>query len=90
MKHTPRPWYFHQNGDGTYSILGHVISEKERKWIVGFIQNGEIWTPEQIANAKLVAAAPELLESLKEIIALSDRNQVAWNKAKELIKKLEE
>jgi hypothetical protein len=72
MKHTPGPWTFHQNGDGSYSILGKKISEKEYQWIVGFIQNGEFWTEEQLANAKLIAAAPEMLKALQGVISHDD------------------
>lgn len=39
------------------------------------------------ANAKVIAAAPELLETLIEVVRISDRNHDAWNKAKEAIKK---
>lgn len=90
MKSTPGPWTVHQNGDLSYSILGEKISDINYKWIIGFVQNGEIWNEQQLANARLIAAAPELLEVLKEIISLSDRNQVFWNKAKEIIKRIEE
>lgn len=46
--------------------------------------------PMQIANAKLIAAAPELLEALIEVVRISDRNNIAWNRAKEAIKKATE
>ena len=45
---------------------------------------------EQKANAKLIASAPELLEALIEVVRISDRNNIAWNRAKELIKKVTE
>ena len=63
MKHTKGSWTFHQNGDGSFSILGEKLSDREYKWIAGFIQNGEMLTAEQIANAKLMAAAPDLLSA---------------------------
>lgn len=44
---------------------------------------------ESLANAKLISAAPDLLEALKEIIAISDRKHDAWNKAKLAIEKAE-
>ena len=96
MKHTPGPWTFHQNGDGSYSILGKKLSEKEYQWIVGFIQNGEILTEEQIANAKLVAEAPLMLEILQELVKDHEAETRDTNKefdtywtAKQLIQKLE-
>jgi hypothetical protein len=45
------------------------------------------FAPNSEANAKLIAAAPELLEALQEIIAITDRNHIAWDKAKAAIKK---
>jgi hypothetical protein len=43
--------------------------------------------PEARANARLMAAAPDLLEALKEIIAISDRDHIAWIKGKAAIEK---
>lgn len=39
------------------------------------------------ANGKLIAAAPELLEALEGVIALSDRKHDAWDKARAAIAK---
>jgi hypothetical protein len=41
------------------------------------------------ANAHLIAAAPDLLESLKEIVALTDRTHDIWDKARAAIAKAE-
>lgn len=41
--------------------------------------------PDAEANAKLMAAAPDLLEALKEVVRISDRKHIAWDKAKEAI-----
>lgn len=43
--------------------------------------------PEARANAKLMSAAPDLLESLQEIIAITDRDHIAWHNAKSAIEK---
>jgi hypothetical protein len=76
MKHTKGPWSYHANGDGSYSILGEKISDKEYQWIAGFWHNGNVYTIEQLANVKLMALAPELLKALEELqkasIALAD------------------
>ena len=39
------------------------------------------------ANARLIAAAPELLCALRDVVALSDRKHEAWDRAKEAIAK---
>lgn len=41
----------------------------------------------QEANAKLFAAAPELLEALQKVIAISDRKHDAWDDTKAAISK---
>jgi hypothetical protein len=40
--------------------------------------------------SELLKQRDELLESLQEIIKISDRNHIAWNKAKSVIKKVTE
>ena len=42
---------------------------------------------EMEANAKLIAAAPDLLEALIEVVRISDRKHDAWDKAKAAILK---
>lgn len=37
--------------------------------------------------ADLIAAAPDLLEALEEVVAISDRKHDAWDKAKQAIAK---
>ena len=61
------------------SITSNIVCESPMSYI-GSMANWE-------ANAKLIAAAPELLEALQEVIKISDRNHIAWDKAKEAIKK---
>lgn len=66
-KHTPGPWYFHEQGDAN----NYCLMRNDKRWVIAFQQNGEIWKEEQLANATLIATAPELLEALqkaKEII----------------------
>lgn len=41
------------------------------------------------ANACLIAAAPELLDALKKVVALSDRKHDAWDAAHAAIAKAE-
>lgn len=60
MKHTPGPWKAIEQGDANaYAVLAN-----DKRWVIAFSQNGEIWTEEQKANARLIEAAPELLAEL--------------------------
>lgn len=45
------------------------------------------WDAMQKANIRLMAAAPDLLEALQEVVAISDRKHDAWDKAKVAIAK---
>jgi len=62
--HTPGPWVFHEQGDANQFCL--LTSDKN--WVISFGQNGELSTEKQIANAKLIAAAPELLNALIDVL----------------------
>ena len=65
MKHTPAPWALHRNGFSTIYVEAKIGN--------GMIQEVAACGPtnegqeQQEANAKLIAAAPELLEALKEL-----------------------
>ena len=62
-KHTPGPWFFDQHG--------HVYGTSEAQPIDGFpggktILHPHVCTPRCISDARLIAAAPELLEALEK------------------------
>jgi hypothetical protein len=62
---TPGPWVYHEQGDAN----GWALLTADKKWIVANVwQNGEIRTPIQVANAKLMAASPRLLEALLAVV----------------------
>lgn len=54
-KHTPGPW--RRNG--------HTSIESKDRWIASTDSGGVKGFSEDVANAHLIAAAPELLEALK-------------------------
>lgn len=61
-KHTAGPWEPREAGDANfYSIL------KSGNWLMEIHQNGELPVFIQEKNARLIAAAPELLEALVEL-----------------------
>ena len=67
-KHTPGPWKLIEQGDA--NMYGMVTAGN--RWIISFQQNGELMSETQLANAKLMAAAPELLNVCVEISRIKD------------------
>lgn len=95
MKHTPGPWHWDSDpvkGDPTGRIryrvttTGKTITQVYYSSFEGGLTNAE-------ADAKLIAAAPELLEALKECMHLMMQNfgsndkKLAHQKAKAAIDK---
>ena len=69
-KHTPGPWFFDQ--------YGHVYGTLDGQQIEGVpggktVLHPHVCTPRCIANARLISAAPELLEACLAMIELDDR-----------------
>ena len=64
-KHTPGPWWTKREGFSTVYVEARI----EGGWIQEVAACGptEAGQEQQEANARLIAAAPELLEALKEI-----------------------
>jgi len=69
-KHTPGPWKAHLNVP-TARIEGHIIKVDDdvecpiaSLWVGG----GTEGKPRQKANATLIAAAPDMLEALEELM----------------------
>jgi len=77
-KHTPGPWEVVHHGNGTGS----------REWAVcpkGSLQGIAIWLTE--ADARLMAAAPDLLEALQGVLRVADRKTVEFDAARAAIAK---
>ena len=64
MTHTPGPWKI-----GKFSKTSVVAGKRLVANTGGFQSNFEDTLPANLANARLVAAAPELLGALRELIA---------------------
>lgn len=63
-KHTPGPWNIDKDDSGN-GVSANVNGS--RYWITGVIQEpGKEFSDE--ANARLIAAAPDLLEALQNIV----------------------
>ncbi|EPM0008984.1 hypothetical protein N1H70_000057 [Pseudomonas aeruginosa] len=67
-KHTPGPWEIERYSDGLIQIVGniHAVSEHEEHvtTVVEEVTRGDE------ANARLIAAAPDLLVSLENLMAV--------------------
>ncbi len=76
MKHTPRPWSIHwgtaQGGSGHHIVDDTDHGELSRIATVLFHDDAE---GETKANARLIAAAPDLLAALEEIAKNDPFNQ---------------
>jgi len=79
MTYTKGPWYPVQYAN-YWNIQKGKYYEDEN--LLDEDQN-----PNAEANARLAAAAPDLLEALIEVIRISDRKHDAWDKAKTVIEK---
>lgn len=87
-KHTPGPWFAVENPYSVDVKVGHESYSQT----VGNCQENEYIDPEVtrdvcIANAKLMAAAPELLAALQECVKLPYTTGDVYNRAKAAINK---
>ena len=88
-KHTPGPWLLVEQGDANeYAVL----TPDKKEWVIAFRLNpGRPIYAQEKANAKLIAAAPELLEALQNIE--NDDNRIPakiWEMRNQAIKKATE
>lgn len=89
-KHTPGPWrtYLDANGDQ------HIVDSNANPDHLLVVSCGPPSNKYSEANAKLIAAAPDLLNHLKSLLWLAgDEGVTVWHKdqiieVKELIRKL--
>ena len=71
-KHTPGPWFTHRDGFSSVYVEARVGG--------GMLQEVACCGPtnegsdQQEANARLIAAAPELLDALRGLLALEEEN----------------
>ena len=77
--HTPGPWHYHSDEDGKpiYNIGNFAIAYMDA--YTPDEDDGGAWERETDANGNLVAAAPELLECLQDMLAVF--NKAAANSA---------
>ena len=94
MQHTPGPWrvWCSKTDDGRITVL-EVCETQERGRHSHFASVAKHW-PAAEANARLIAAAPDLLECLRAVEVLfaphcKDSTQADWlDKAQALLRRL--
>lgn len=71
-QHTPGPWHVMPDGDGlplTIDSDVHYVAEAKYKPAGGYRLNGDVYLETAKANARLIAAAPDLLDVVKRYVA---------------------
>ena len=66
-QHTPGPWMPHHD-------KGRLYVETHRDDVICMVARG-LGTPEDQANARLIASAPDLLEALRNLADLYDTDE---------------
>lgn len=86
FKGTPGPWVLLQAGD---RITNKVPVDRGNASILTIVEEDGVKFAAvyEDQDAHLIAAAPELLEALQEVVAISDRKHEAWDKAHAAIAK---
>jgi hypothetical protein len=81
-KHTPGPWRYRKGDEWSHSVVtdhGTLPDGSENAWTVATLNKNR---DEHEANAKLIAAAPELLEALilleKEMVLSGNAQSVDY------------
>jgi len=64
--HTPGPWEAHENG--------HIYAEERASAVARIFENSYHRDGEAQANARLIAAAPDMLTALEAMIAHRERD----------------
>lgn len=96
-QHTPGPWRVcAEVGGGIGSTLGAAISDDtpEQNFIARIVRNDQL-RDDYEGNARLIAAAPELLDALRELVQATptplhnDRQIAAFDTAVRLLGKVQ-
>jgi len=85
-KHTPGPWAVHDHPTDPYQY-GHHVTTEDGLTICSVTYQLPVNTPHgveeatRVANARLIAAAPELLEALQTLVDAVDPESTGWSEA---------
>lgn len=68
-KHTPGPWEVkHSESKPAFNVVGKYLGGKYKIARCPYIADVKVEKEEAEANAKLIAAAPDMIEILKEVL----------------------
>lgn len=81
-KHTPGPW-----GKVETRTEGFVITSSNELIVHSVDEYGHYGPIKNSANASLIAAAPDLLEALKAVLSVADRQTAEFDMARAAITK---
>lgn len=68
-QHTPGPWIYYPDGNAICVVKTHVLK------VIADADFGHVDIPEREANARLIAAAPDLLAALDMLAGWVDANR---------------
>ena len=88
VEHTPGPWKAAKGHDGEPDRWC-VVAARKKQYLIAVIENGQPGDccETEGATARLIAAAPELLEALKAVVAIADRKTDEFDRAHAAIQK---
>ncbi|HHF0618057.1 TPA: hypothetical protein ACPH2G_004575 [Pseudomonas aeruginosa] len=85
QSHTPGPWEIERYSDGLIQIVGNIRAVSEHEEHVTTVV--EAVTRGDEANAKLIVAAPDLLDALVALVECEQTTPELWEAARAAISK---
>ena len=88
MNHTPGPWYTAETTNGDTLIIAKDGNSGRQISVVRSIVDG-LTEQEQLANARLMASAPDLLKALEDVLytVCDTYNYFMWERVRAAIAK---
>ncbi|OWI73472.1 hypothetical protein [Pseudomonas aeruginosa] len=84
-KHTPGPWEIERYSEGLIQIVGNIRAVSDHEEHVTTVV--EAVTRGDEANAKLIVAAPDLLDALVALVECEQTTPELWEAARAAIAK---